>query len=36
LLRSAWWDWDHATLQARFDDLLDTQRFVERYGAAVS
>ncbi len=32
LLRSAWWEWDHATLTERFDDLLDVERFVERYG----
>lgn len=31
LLRIAWWDWDHATLTARFNDLLEIERFVERY-----
>lgn len=31
LLKIAWWDWDRATLEARFDDLYDTQRFVEKY-----
>jgi len=33
LLRSAWWDWDRATLEARFGELNDVERFVERYGA---
>ncbi|CAA9261799.1 MAG: Phosphonate utilization associated acetyltransferase [uncultured Chloroflexia bacterium] len=28
LLASAWWDWDRATLEKRFDDLLDTERFL--------
>lgn len=32
LLRIAWWNWDHETLRARFDDLLDVPRFIERYG----
>ena len=32
LLRIAWWDWDHATIAARFADLLEIERFVERYG----
>jgi len=32
LLRIAWWDWDRATLQARFDELLDVERFVAKYG----
>jgi hypothetical protein len=32
LLRSAWWNWDHATIQERFDDLLEIDRFVERHG----
>lgn len=32
LLCIAWWDWDHATLNARFDDLLEIEQFVERYG----
>lgn len=31
LLRSAWWDWDHATIKARFADLLEVERFVEQY-----
>lgn len=31
LLRIAWWDWDHATIKMRFDDLLEIERFVERY-----
>lgn len=31
LLAIAWWDWDRATLEARFDDLRDVERFIERY-----
>ena len=31
LLAIAWWDWDRATLEARFVDLLDTEAFVEKY-----
>jgi len=31
LLRIAWWDWDHPTIQERIDSLLDIERFVERY-----
>lgn len=33
LLKIAWWEWDRATLEARFDELGDVERFVERYGA---
>ncbi|MBW7886186.1 MAG: acetyltransferase [Caldilineaceae bacterium] len=32
LLQIAWWEWDHALLAERFDDLLDVERFVEKYG----
>ncbi len=32
LLAIAWWDWDRATLSARFHELLDVQAFVEKYG----
>lgn len=32
LLAIAWWDWDRATLEARFDDLLDLNQFLEKYG----
>lgn len=32
LLRSAWWEWDRATLEERFNDLLDIDMFVEKYG----
>jgi hypothetical protein len=32
LLRIAWWEWDRATLEARFDDLLDIEMFVQKYG----
>jgi phosphonate metabolism protein (transferase hexapeptide repeat family) len=28
LLRSAWWDWDRATLEARFDQLLNLDVFL--------
>ncbi len=31
LLSIAWWDWDRATLEARFDDLLDLPTFLEKY-----
>ncbi len=32
LLQIAWWDWDRATLEARFADLLDVEGFVQKYG----
>lgn len=32
LLQIAWWDWDRATLEARFDDLYNVEAFVEKYG----
>jgi len=32
LLQIAWWDWDRATLEARFDDLYHIDQFVEKYG----
>lgn len=31
LLRIAWWDWDRATLEARFADLFDVPAFIARY-----
>lgn len=31
LLKIAWWEWDHATLRACFDDLLDAPSFLEKY-----
>ncbi|MDZ4765895.1 MAG: DapH/DapD/GlmU-related protein [Chloroflexota bacterium] len=31
LLEIAWWDWDHATLKARFDDLLSVPSFIAKY-----
>ena len=34
LLQIAWWDWDRATLETRFDDLMNVERFVEKYGAS--
>lgn len=32
LLRIAWWDWDRATLAARFDVLRDVDAFIAAYG----
>lgn len=32
LLRIAWWDWDRATLEARFADLNDVAAFIAKYG----
>lgn len=32
LLRIAWWDWDRATLERQFDDLLNLEAFLEKYG----
>jgi serine acetyltransferase len=29
--RVAWWDWDHAALIERIDDLRDMRRFLARY-----
>lgn len=34
LLAIAWWDWDRATLEARFNDLLDLDGFIAKYGVA--
>jgi acetyltransferase-like isoleucine patch superfamily enzyme len=31
LLEIAWWDWDRATLEARFGDLLDLPSFLAKY-----
>jgi phosphonate metabolism protein (transferase hexapeptide repeat family) len=31
LLRIAWWDWDRAVLQERFQDFLDLPTFLEKY-----
>ena len=30
LLESAWWDWDRATLEERFQDLLDVETFLHK------
>lgn len=30
LLASAWWDWDRQTLEERFDDLLDLEKFLQK------
>jgi phosphonate metabolism protein (transferase hexapeptide repeat family) len=32
LMAVAWWDWDRATLEQRFADLLDVPAFVAKYG----
>lgn len=32
LLQIAWWDWDHETIKARFDDFLNMPLFLEKYG----
>lgn len=32
LLAIAYWNWDRATLEARFDDLYDIDSFIEKYG----
>jgi phosphonate metabolism protein (transferase hexapeptide repeat family) len=34
LLAIAWWDWDRATLEARFDELMDLELMLERHRAA--
>ncbi|NJN16956.1 MAG: acetyltransferase [Oscillochloris sp.] len=31
LLAIAWWDWDRATLEARFADLLNLELFLQKY-----
>ena len=31
LLESHWWDWDRATLEQRFDDLLHLDTFLHKY-----
>jgi phosphonate metabolism protein (transferase hexapeptide repeat family) len=33
LMATRWWDWDHATLKRRFEDLLDVDRFLEKYAS---
>jgi phosphonate metabolism protein (transferase hexapeptide repeat family) len=32
LLRTRWWDWDHATLRARMPEMEDAAAFAARYG----
>ena len=32
LLAIAWWNWNREQLEARFDDLLNIETFVEKYG----
>jgi len=31
LMKLAWWDWDRATLEDRFQDFSDMERFLEKY-----
>ncbi|TDX00840.1 DapH/DapD/GlmU-related protein [Dinghuibacter silviterrae] len=31
LLESHWWEWDRATLEERFEDLLDLETFLKKY-----
>lgn len=32
LLATQWWDWDRTTLEQRFNDLLDLEGFLAKYG----
>lgn len=32
LLAIAWWEWERPLLEARFEDLNDVERFLEKYG----
>ncbi len=32
LLATAWWEWERPLLEARFKDLNDVERFLEKYG----
>lgn len=32
LMAIAWWEWEHETLKERFDDLLNLELFLEKYG----
>lgn len=31
LIKIAWWNWDRSTLEARFQDLLHVESFIEKY-----
>lgn len=31
-----WWDWDHQTLKKRFQDLLNPNDFIAKYGSHIS
>ncbi len=31
LLESQWWEWDHATIRERLQDLMHVESFVEKY-----
>jgi phosphonate metabolism protein (transferase hexapeptide repeat family) len=32
LLEIAWWNWDRPTLEERFEELNDVERFIRKYG----
>ncbi len=32
LIASQWWDWDRETLESRFNDLLELDQFLSKYG----
>jgi hypothetical protein len=32
LMSIAWWDWDRRTLEQRFGDFSNVERFLETYG----
>ncbi len=32
LVSTAWWDWDRETMKQRFEDFVDINLFVEKYG----
>lgn len=32
LLAIAWWDWPRSVLEERFEDLMDMDKFLEKYG----
>jgi phosphonate metabolism protein (transferase hexapeptide repeat family) len=34
LLALAWWDWERSVLEARFEDFLDLDTFLQKYGSA--
>jgi hypothetical protein len=36
LLQIVWWEWDHETIKARFDSLLNIDEFLQEYTPATS